>query len=244
MTAFELAIQDAAGIAVAVSVRPDRVELASALSTGGLTPSIGLIRAAVDAGLEVHVLVRPRLGDFEYTPAERAVLVADARAALDAGAAGIVSGGTRDGDVDLDLVAALLGAARGAGVAGDAEVTFHRAFDTLADRHAALDTLAAAGVTRILTSGGAPRADAALDELRTLSRRAAGAIQIMAGAGVDASNAAAIARTGVDAIHASAKRRVVGAASIPLGSDDRDASGDHESTDAAVAGAIRDVLRD
>lgn len=236
MTAFELAIQDVAGIAVAVAVRPDRVELASALSTGGLTPSVGLIEAAVEAGLEVHVLVRPRLGDFEYTAAERTLLLADARAALAAGAAGIVSGGTRHGAIDAEVVAALLD------VAGTAEVTFHRAFDTVADRRAALDTLAAAGVTRVLTSGGASRADAALPELRALVSRAAGAIQIMAGAGVDPLNVAAIAGTGVDAIHASAKRRVVGASSVPLGSDPHGGSGDHETTDAAVARAIRDAL--
>jgi copper homeostasis protein len=236
VTAFELAIQDAEGVAVARTVRPDRVELAAALSTGGLTPSIGLIEAAVDAGLEVHVLVRPRLGDFAYTAAERALLVADARAALAAGAAGIVSGGTRHGAIDADVVTALLD------IAGRAEVTFHRAFDTVADRHAALDVLVGAGVTRVLTSGGAPRADAALPELRALVSRAAGAIQVMAGAGIDASNASVIARTGVDAIHASAKRRVVGAASVPLGSDPHAGSGDHETTDAAVATAIRYAL--
>ncbi|PSL36452.1 copper homeostasis protein [Labedella gwakjiensis] len=236
MTAFELAVQDAAGIAVAGRVRPDRVELASALSTGGLTPSIGLIRAAVDAGLEVHVLVRPRLGGFEYSATDRALIVADARAALDAGAAGVVVGGTRDGRVDIDVVRAVQD------IAGDAEITFHRAFDTVADRPSALSTLAGLGVTRVLTSGGATSAADALDDLRALHRLAAGAVQIMAGAGVDASNARAVAATGVDALHASARRTVIGTDILALGSDPDSSGGRHETTDETAAIAIRDAL--
>lgn len=236
VTAFELAIQDASGIAVAERVRPDRVELASALSAGGLTPSTGLVRAAVDAGLTVHVLVRPRLGDFAYDAADRGILLADARDALRCGAAGIVIGGTRDGVVDSDLVAAALDLADGG------EVTFHRAFDTLDDRAAALDVLVGLGVTRILTSGGAARAVDALGELRGLTRRAAGAVQIMAGAGVDASNAALIASTGVDAVHASAKRLLSGTMSVPLGSDGRQGGGSYETTDEGAAIAIREAL--
>lgn len=237
VTAFELAVQDAAGIAVAVRVRPERIELASALPTGGLTPSIGLIRTAVDTGLSVHVLVRPRLGDFEYGDADIDVLVADVREAVDAGADGVVVGATRDGTVDVDVVRSVLD------IAGGVEVTFHRAFDTVSDRRAALDALAALGVTRILTSGGAGSAADALEELRLLSRHAAGAVQIMAGAGVDASNVAAIAETGVDAVHASAKRIVSGIATVSFGSDVRHAAAGHETTDEAEAIRIRDVLR-
>lgn len=239
MTAFELAIQDVAGIAIATRVRPTRVELATALSSGGLTPSIGLVRAAVDAGLPVHVLVRPRLGDFEYGAEERALLRTDAGAVLDAGAAGIVVGGTRRGSVDAELMASLIDLADGA------EVTFHRAFDVLPDRRSALEALVDLGVTRILTSGGAERAVDALDELRSLSRRAGGRVQIMAGAGVDAANAAAIAATGVDAVHASAKRIESGAPArvLALGSDAHAGGADHETTDEDAAVAIRDALR-
>jgi copper homeostasis protein len=239
VTAFELAVQDVSGIAVATRVRPTRIELATALSSGGLTPSIGLVRAAVASGLPVHVLVRPRLGDFEYGPEERALLRADAGAALDAGAAGIVVGGTRDGAVDGELMGSLIDLADGA------EVTFHRAFDVLSDRNSALEALVDLGVTRILTSGGVERAVDALDELRSLFRRAGGRVQVMAGAGVDASNVVAIAATGVDAVHASAKRIESGAQApaLSLGSDARAGGPDHETTDEDTATAIRDALR-
>jgi copper homeostasis protein len=238
VTAFELAVQDAAGIAIAARVRPDRIELAAALSTGGLTPSIGLIRSAVASGVPVHVLVRPRLGDFEYDADDRALLVADVRAALDAGAAGVVVGGTRRGAVDSDLVGAVLD------VADAMEVTFHRAIDTLADRRAALDALAGLGVTRVLTSGGADRAADALDELREFVRYAAGRMQVMAGSGVEPSTVAAVAATGVDAVHASAKRTLSGASMVALGSDDRHGAEVYETTDEDTAVAIRDALRD
>jgi copper homeostasis protein len=171
---------------------------------------------------------------------ERALLRADSGAALDAGAAGIVVGGTRDGAVDGELLASLIDLADGA------EVTFHRAFDVLPDRHSALEALVGLGVTRILTSGGAERAVDALDELRSLSRLADGRVQIMAGAGIDAVNAAAVAATGVDAVHASAKRVESGVHTpvLSLGSDARTGGGGHETTDEDAAVAIRDALRD
>lgn len=236
MTAFELAVQDAAGVAVAARVGVDRVELATALSVGGLTPSAGLIGLAVESGVPVHVLVRPRAGGFVYDDEDRALTVADVRAAVRAGAAGVVVGGLADGRVDVELVRAALDAAEGR------EVTFHRAFDALDDRPRALDRLAELGVTRVLTSGGASRASDALDELRALVRRAGGAIQIMAGGGVASANAADVAATGVDAVHASAKRTVVEAVPVALGSGAEAGAVAYETADESAALAIRSAL--
>lgn len=232
MPAFELAVQDLEGIGIAVRVGADRLELCAALAGGGVTPSAALIEAAVAAPVPVHVLVRPREGDFSYTADERALIVRDIASALAAGAAGVVVGGARDGAVDVPLMRAVTDAA------GPAEVTFHRAFDTLGDLPAALDVLADLGVTRVLTSGGADTAPAALPMLAELARRAAGRIEVMAGGGVTAATAAAVAATGVSAVHASAKREL-GGAGVVLGS--RGASM-RESTDEAAARAIRDAV--
>ncbi|MCJ1709040.1 copper homeostasis protein CutC [Microbacterium sp. VKM Ac-2923] len=236
MTAFEMAVQDAAGIGVAATLGVDRVELCAALSLGGLTPSVGLIEAATAAGIATHVLVRPRGGDFEYDDAERTLIVDDARWACSRGAAGVVVGGLRDGAIDEELVDRVLA------VAGGADVTFHRAFDNLSDLDAGLDRLAAIGVTRILTSGGAARADDALDVLRRLVRRAGGAIEIMAGSGVRSDNAARIAATGVDAVHASAKRSVAGRPGVALGSAAIDGGG-YETVDPDEARRLFGILR-
>ncbi|MFE5480564.1 copper homeostasis protein CutC [Nocardia sp. NPDC056541] len=205
MTALEFAVQDAAGALGARRAGADRVELCAALgSTGGLTPSIGTIEAVVGTGIPVHVLIRCRAGGFVYADAaELAVMNADARAAVSAGAAGLVIGAlTPDHRVDGEGLSRVLD-----GVAVDGiELTFHRGIDQIRDRAAALNTLIAGGMTRVLTSGGAPTCAEGLDELATMVDHAAGRIQIMAGGGIAVGDIPALHRAGVDAIHLSARR--------------------------------------
>jgi len=236
MTALELAVQDAAGIRVAADLGVDRIELCSALSLGGLTPSAGLIAAAAGSGIPVHVLVRPRAGDFAYDDAERDLIVEDVRWAFAHGATGVVVGGLRDGRVDEALVSRIVAAADGA------PVTFHRAFDNLSDLDAGLDRLTALGVARVLTSGGAARAEDALPVLARLVSRADHDIEIMAGSGVRSDNVERIAATGVDAVHASAKRTVTGRTGVALGSAAPDGGG-HETVDADEARRLLGILR-
>jgi len=231
--ALEIAVENPDGVAAAVAGGADRLELAAALALGGLTPSAGLVVAAVAGGIPVHVLVRPREGGFDYTASERALLLDDVRRAVDAGAAGVVVGSLVDGAVDTALVAAVRDAV------GAAEVTFHRAFDTLADRGAALEQLVDLGVDRILTSGGASRAADAADVLAGLVAQADGRIQVMAGAGVDAGNVGALLATGVAAVHASAKRSVTERQAVRLGSASDAGSSSRAATDEASVRALR-----
>lgn len=236
MTAFELAVQDAVGIRVAAELGVDRMELCSALSLGGLTPSAGLIAAAAASGIPTHVLVRPRAGDFAYDDAERDLIVEDVRRARAQGAAGVVVGGLRGSVIDEELMLRVVAAADGA------PVTFHRAFDNLSDLDAGLDRLTALGVTRVLTSGGAARAEDALAVLSRLVTRADRGIEIMAGSGVRSDNVARIAATGVDAVHASAKRAVTGRPGVALGSASSDGAG-YETVDADEARRLLGILR-
>ena len=230
MTAFELAVQDVAGVRVAQALGVDRMELCTALALGGLTPSVALIEQAADGEVPVHVLVRPRAGGFDYDADERRLILADVRAALAAGAAGVVIGGIRRGGVDEDLVRAVLD------VAG--EVTFHRAFDAVEDPQQALEVLADLGVRRVLTTGGRDRAADSLPELARLQQLAGEELEIMAGGGIGPENVAAVAATGVVAVHASAKRRVTTPA-MQLGSAD---TGGYETTDESLARAIMAAL--
>jgi len=236
MVAFELAVQDAYGLAVAARLGVDRIELCSALPLGGVTPSLGFVEAATGTpGIPpVHVLVRPRAGGFDYDPAEVAMIVSDVRHVVSAGAAGVVIGGVRDGRVDEVLVARVVEAA------GGADVTFHRAFDTLEDPYPALDRLGRLGVRRILTSAGAAAVADALPVLAALVDSAAGRIEIMAGGGVRPGAIAKIVATGVPAVHASAKRVVPHAAGVPLGTAD---SAGRETTDEAEAARLLEALR-
>jgi len=243
--ALELAVQDARGVEIAAAAAARRVELCVGLgATGGLTPSAGLLAAALDAasaagaptgaGPEVHVLVRPRPGGFVYAADEVALQVRDVRAAVAAGASGVVVGAlTPGGVVDDRAVRALVEAADGA------EVTFHRAFDVVADQLAALDALAALGVTRVLTSGGASRSVDGAARLAELAARAhdVGAVQVMAGGGVRVEDVAALVAAGVDAVHLSAKRVVADDAGPGGGGD-----AGYEVTDPDVAAAARAAL--
>jgi len=222
-------VQDVAGVRIAQDAGADRVELCVALAaTGGLTPPIGLIEAAVAAGLPVHPLIRTRPGGFCYDAGEVDVLARDVRAAVRAGAAGVVVGAlTRDRAVDDDAIRALVEAA------GVASVTFHRAFDVVADARAALDRLATLGVRRVLTSGGATRSIDGREALAALAAHACGRVEVMAGGGVRVQDIGALFAAGVDAVHLSARRAVRDPGATGPGGG----SGGYDVTDGAIVRA-------
>lgn len=197
-----------------------RVELCSGLDEGGLTPSIGLIQAAMQVeGLQKNVLIRPRGGDFLYTELEQDIMVDDIFAARRAGADGVVVGAlTADGNIDVEACQRFLDAARGGYVdfaEGDLDeayilppmsVTFHRAFDMCRDAEAALEILIQLGFDRVLTSGQRATAEEGIPCLKKMVEQAAGRIVIMPGCGVSPANAAHILQeTGATEIHASAR---------------------------------------
>lgn len=196
---LELSVDTLAGALAADSIGVDRIELCAAALDGGLTPSHGLIAAVVaQCSVPVHVLVRPRGGDFTYTAGEIDAMVADARHATELGAAGIVSGVlTADGTVHREATAAL--------VAVSGEFTFHRAFDVCVGPFVALPVLADLGVRRILTSGRAATAAEGAGTIAELVRTAS--LTVMAGGGIRPHNVADIARmTGVRDVHAAPLR--------------------------------------
>ncbi|UNK71339.1 copper homeostasis protein CutC [Microbacterium sp. H1-D42] len=234
--ALELAVQDPAGMRIAREVGAARVELAQALALGGLTPSRATIEltreAAGESGPEVHVLVRARAGDFIYTDDEIALMAVDVRHALDAGAHGVVIGcQDADGTLNRDGLARLVDAAEGA------PVTLHRVIDVTPDLFDSLRIAQGVGVRRVLSSGGASTAIEGIEALRSLVGEAHGAIEIMAGSGITASDVAAIADAGVDAVHFSAKRSVVSDSAVRMGSA-ADGVGAYEITDRATALAV------
>jgi len=178
-----------------------RIELCSALSLDGLTPSIGLIQELHQRypQLLIHVLIRPREGDFVYTEPEIEVMERDIREAVQAGASAIVGGAlTAEGVIDLQATARLIQAA------GNLPFTFHRAFDVVSNQEEALEQLIQLGAARVLTSGGAPSAEVGIPELRKLVAQANGRICILPGGGVNSRNARRIlSETGATEIHGS-----------------------------------------
>jgi copper homeostasis protein len=182
-----------------------RVELCSALAEGGLTPSLGMIRAVrsrIEIGL--HVMIRPRTGDFLYSDDELAIMRQDIALAAECRADGVALGVlTEDGDVDTERTRELLELAR------PMEVTFHRAIDLTRDIDKALEDVIRAGADRILTSGGEPSAMHGRCRIRELVQAANGRIGIMAAGGIRGENVREIAETtGALEFHA-ALRRIV-----------------------------------
>ncbi len=176
-----------------------RIELCSALSVGGLTPSYGLLQHVSTAThLKVMTLIRPREGNFVYTDGEVQVMEQDIHA-LRPMCSGFVFGAlTPQGDIDMHAMERLMKAAQGV------PVTFHRAFDRCRDPFTALEQIIDLGCVRILTSGQQPKAIQGVDLLQRLNEQAAGRIIIMPGGGVTPDNARAILdHTGCHEIHAS-----------------------------------------
>jgi len=181
----------------------DRIELCSNLAVGGLTPDPALLASVLEAiSIPVHVLIRPRAGDFVYTPAEFERMCREIEQAKSAGAAGVVIGILLpDGRIDVPRTRTL------AQIARPLRVTFHRAFDETPDLFEALEDVIRGGADILLTSGGAPdivSGSAAISRLRT---QAGARLQIMAGGGLNVGNLADFVRsTGVLCLHGSFRR--------------------------------------
>lgn len=199
MALLEICVDTAQGLQAALDGGADRIELCAALSVGGLTPPPSLLAMAKHATAPVRVMIRPRDGDFIYSEADFAQMIADVEAVRDAGLDGVVFGACLDGGaLDEAALQRLIDAS------GPLGKTLHRAFDLTPDPFAALESAIALGFDTILTSGMAPTALDGAGLIAELVSRAEGRIEIMAGAGVSPDSAAElIERTGVRIIHGS-----------------------------------------
>lgn len=201
---LEVAANSVASALAAQQGGADRVELCTALELGGLTPTQGTIALARERlTLPIHVLIRPRAGDFLYDDIECEAMLRDIRTCKALGCEGVVFGVLdADGRVDMARCRALMAEA------GGMDVTFHRAIDVARDPLQALEDIVALGCRRILTSGTQPGADAGVSMIRQLVEQADERIAIMPGGGITAANIAAIvSETGAREFHASAKRQ-------------------------------------
>lgn len=183
----------------------DRVELCAGIPEGGTTPSYGdiLVARKLLATTKLHVIIRPRGGDFLYSDLEKEIMLEDVRMARRLGVDGVVFGAlTAEGDVDMEFMRQLMKEAEGM------SVTFHRAFDVCRDPFLALEQIIELGCHRILTSGQMPKAEEGVELLRELVERASERIIIMPGCGVNASNIAHIAEaTGTREFHFSGRSK-------------------------------------
>jgi copper homeostasis protein len=168
----------------------DRIELCSDLSSGGVTPSAGLMKVArSQVSLPIFVLIRPRGGNFVYSKREFETMAEDIETAKQLGMDGIVLGLLNaEGEVALGRTRKLVQ------LAHPLPVTFHHAFDAAPDLQQSLAAVMKTGAKRILTSGGEPCAADNLSGLARLVSTARDRISIMPGGGINARNVTRISR--------------------------------------------------
>ena len=196
---IEFCVDSYLGAIAAKSHGVKRIELCSALSVGGLSPSIGLVKKCAEIKeVETHVMIRPIEGDFLYDSNIIEAMLQEIIYTKNAGAKGVVFGClNKENQVNIEQNKFLVEKAKVLGL----ETTFHRAFDQTKDPTIALKKLLSLGFDRVLTSGTKKNAQDGAKIILRLVDQAKGQIQIMAGCGVNENNVMQIAQTGVDAIH-------------------------------------------
>lgn len=204
---FEICATNLQSALAAQEAGAHRIELCAALETGGLTPSRGLIQAVVDAlEIPVHVLIRPREGDFCYSEPELEIMLHDIRICKEIGTAGVVVGVLlENGELDLPKMQAMKTTAQ------SMDITCHRAFDFMPDPLEALEQLIDSGFGRVLTSGQAASAMEGRVLLRELVAQAQARIAVMPGGGISPVNIRALSEfTGATHFHFSGKKKQAG----------------------------------
>ncbi|MER8833757.1 copper homeostasis protein CutC [Mesorhizobium sp. M0909] len=242
---IEICVEGIDGLLAAQAAGADRVELCASLIEGGITPSFGTVRTALElATIPFHVIVRPRGGDFLYSEAEYRSMLADVGALADTGVAGVVIGCLNaDGTIDEQRMSQLVKAA------GSLNVTCHRAFDMTRDPTEALETLIRCKVGRVLTSGQRDTALEGADLLADLVRQAGDRIIILGCGGLDPENIGKVRRkTGLSEMHFAALKDVPSAMRyrnprVGMGGTDLDREYRNTVTDKAMAAATIAAVR-
>lgn len=187
-----------------------RIEICSELAVGGITPSYGLLKAVREQiSIPVHVLIRPRSGDFTYSEAEFEIMKTDIAQCVDLGFDGIVSGVLKeDFRLDAKRTAVLIQASK------HMKFTFHRAFDWVKEPLETLTQLEALGTDYILTSGQQKSAVAGIDLLADLHQKSS-TVAIMPGGGVRPENVSKFKTIGFQAVHLSGSKFIKTLPTVP-----------------------------
>lgn len=200
---IEVCIDNIESLYTSIAAGADRIELCSALSLGGLTPSLGLITQAVAvSSIPIYVMIRPRDGDFVFSEEEIHFMEQEILSYKLLGVDGVVIGALNpNATINEVALRRWTTAAQGIGI------TFHRAFDLVANPIESLELLCQYPIDRVLTSGLQPTALEGIAMIKQLVDVAHGRLSIMAGSGVNDSNALSLVDTGITELHLSGKRK-------------------------------------
>lgn len=181
---LEICVDSLASARAAIAGGADRLELCSALAIGGLTPYSALLaQIRQESNITVRCLMRPRAGDFLYTPEEVSMMALQIRQLKELGADGFVIGClTPEGALDKAAMKPLIEAADGA------PLTLHRCIDVSKDLRQTYLNAKELGIDTILTSGGAGNCRAGMETIGQLLslRDEIDGPEVLIGAGVNA----------------------------------------------------------
>lgn len=185
---LEICVDTVESAITAQSAGANRVEFCDNLNEGGTTPGYGsIISARNNLSIGLHVIIRPRGGDFLYSDLEFDIMRRDIEMCAECGVDGIVTGILQPGgSIDIERTARLIE------FAYPLSATFHRAFDMCKDPVQGLEDVIASGASRLLTSGLRNRAQDGIELIRQLIIQAGDRITIMPGGGIDETNIAMI----------------------------------------------------
>ncbi len=182
-----------------------RIELCENLEGGGTTPSIGTIKLVREKlSIPIHVLIRPRSGDFIYSNEELEIMKINIKFCKLNGINGVVLAILKlDGTIDIERCKELVQLAK------PMSVTFQRAFDFVKDPFASMEEIISLGCDRILTSGQKQNVLDGSELIHQLVQQANNRIILLAGAGINEENIQEVVkRTSTHEFHFSAKTKV------------------------------------
>lgn len=213
---FEICTDSIKGALAAQQYKAKRIELCSALSVGGLTPSVGLVKMCVTYApkVEIHAMIRHKEGGFYYNEQDIEVMKKDISSMAKAGVKGVVFGLLNKQYNISYFNEELVAVAK----ENNLQITFHRAFDFIKNPDDAFEKLINLKVDRLLTSGGKPTAIEGIENITKWQKKYGSHIQIMAGSGVNATNALKIAESGIQNLHFTAKK-TIGNINLSMGSE-------------------------
>jgi copper homeostasis protein len=198
----------------------DRIEICSELSVGGITPSYGFLKKVSEKiTIPVHVLIRPRSGDFCYSDDEFEIMKSNINLSKELGFNGIVSGVLNaDNSIDIQRTKELITLSK------PLSFTFHRAFDCASNPEKNLENLIEIGVNRLLTSGLQVKAENGIELLKKLLKIAQNKLIILPGSGINSKNALLFKEAGFQEIHTSASKIIHTENSTFFGTNDQTVS--------------------
>jgi len=177
----------------------NRIELCADLELGGLTPHRkDILKTKKVLNIPIYVLIRPRDGDFVYAQNELSKMLSDIQFCKTIGCDGVVIGAlNKDGSIHIEQTIKLANAAK------PMRITFHRAFDKGNDLRKNLEDVIACGCDTLLTAGQSENVNSGISNLEQLVKLAKGRVTILAGSGVNHTNAEALYKIGIKNFHLS-----------------------------------------